>query len=330
MVKEIAGADNLRTAINRAGREAAPFLFLINFEAEKGVVLPVSEIPRSGLACIIRGKRYGAASPPNTLTTTHLRIKPVPEAEYAAAFNKVTKAIRRGDSYLTNLTFRTPVGRDVDMVQVFENSEAPYRFLWPGRFVFFSPESFVRIENGKISSYPMKGTIDASHPDAGLRLLSDYKETCEHNTIVDLIRNDLSSVADNVKVERFRYIEKIRTHKGELLQSSSQITGQLPQGWQQRTGDIIFSLLPAGSISGAPKRKTVEIIKESETTPRGYYTGVMGVYDSGMLDSCVIIRYIERDADGEYHYRSGGGITSCSIMQNEYREMTDKIYVPII
>lgn len=329
MVKEIAGADNLRTAMNRLGKKREPFLFLINFDADKGLVIPLSDMPHSGTACAIRGKRYGTVTRQET-SATELSVRPVPKEKYAEAFGNVVAKIRRGDSYLVNLTFQTPIGRNVDMAHIFENSSAPYRFLWPGRFVFFSPEPFVKIEHSTISSYPMKGTADASLPDAEPRLLADYKETCEHHTIVDLIRNDLSTVARRVSVKRFRYVEKIKTHKGELLQTSSEICGNLPCGWQDETGDILFAMLPAGSISGAPKPRTVEIIKESETTPRGYYTGIMGIFEADRLDSCVAIRYIEKDGDGEYYYRSGGGITSFSRMDDEYEEMLGKIYVPIV
>ena len=93
--------------------------------------------------------------------------------------------------------------------------------MLPGRLVCFSPECFVRITDGVIRSYPMKGTIDAALPDAEARLLEDYKERCEHYTIVDLIRNDLNRIADRVRVERFRYVEKIATLRGEILQTSS-------------------------------------------------------------------------------------------------------------
>ena len=330
MVEEIAGADNLRTLMNEFGKKREPFLFLIDYHMERGVVIPVSDIPDSGLACRIGGKNYGTVAPEKAVPRTELNIKPVPKAQYAAAFNNVADKIKRGDSYLVNLTFKTPIGRRINMAHIFRNATSPYRFLWPGRFVFFSPESFVKIEHGIIRSYPMKGTIDAACPEAEKQLLADYKERCEHNTIVDLIRNDISAIADNVKIERFRYIEKIKTHKGELLQSSSEISGQLSDGWQDKIGDYLFSMLPAGSISGAPKRRTVEIIAESETTPRGYYTGIMGIFECDRLESCVAIRYIEKCENGEYYYRSGGGITSCSRLEDEYEEMISKIYVPVI
>ena len=93
----------------------------------------------------------------------------------------------------------------------------------------------------------MKGTIDAHIPDAETKVLSDYKELSEHYTIVDLIRNDLSMVASLVRVERFRYIDRIETSNGPILEVSSEIKGDLPSDWKNRLGEIIRTLLPAGS-----------------------------------------------------------------------------------
>jgi para-aminobenzoate synthetase component 1 len=174
----------------------------------------------------------------------------------------------------------------------------------------------------------MKGTIDASIPDAERVILSDGKELAEHYTIVDLIRNDLSMVSEKVRVIRFRYIDRIRTTHKELLQVSSEIRGELPEDYGKRIGSILFRLLPAGSVSGAPKKKTVLIIREAETYERGYYTGVAGYFDGQTLDSCVMIRFIEDTPEGLV-YKSGGGITVRSERKKEYQEMIDKVYVPV-
>ena len=180
----------------------------------------------------------------------------------------------------------------------------------------------------KILSYPMKGTIDATLPDAENRLLQNHKETCEHYTIVDLIRNDLNIVATRVQVKRFRYVEKIHTSQGEILQTSSEISGQLPDGWQNELGTLLFKLLPAGSISGAPKAATQKLIRQAEGLPRGYYSGVFGYFDGQTLDSAVLIRFIEK-VDNRYYFRSGGGITVNSQAKEEYQEILEKIYLPI-
>ena len=163
-------------------------------------------------------------------------------------------------------------------------------------FVCFSPETFVRIKNGRIYSYPMKGTLDASLPDAEKQLMEDQKEAAEHATIVDLIRNDLSRVAENVRVDKYRYIDVLHTNKGDILQTSSEISGSLPEDYRQHLGEILDAQLPAGSITGAPKDKTMQIIHEAEGYDRGFYTGIMGIYDHGELNSAVIIRFVEEEA----------------------------------
>src|SRR5665647_2405319 len=119
-------------------------------------------------------------------------------------------------------------------------------------------------------------------------ILNDPKEKAEHATIVDLIRNDLSLVAEQVEVKRYRYVEKLKTNKQDLLQVSSEITGCLPEDFKERLGDILLALLPAGSICGAPKPKTLEIIEHAEGYERGFYTGVCGWFDGENLDSCLL------------------------------------------
>jgi para-aminobenzoate synthetase component 1 len=175
----------------------------------------------------------------------------------------------------------------------------------------------------------MKGTIDARLPDAQNTLTTDPKEINEHNTIVDLIRNDLSKVAKEVQVKRFRYLDKIKTQKNEIYHTSSEIRGKLPPDWKSQLPDLLLSMLPAGSICGAPKAKTVSIIQEVEQDPRGYYTGIFGYFDGEELDSAVNIRFIE-EKNNQLLYRSGGGITFLSDMESEYNELIEKIYVPVV
>ena len=152
------------------------------------------------------------------------------------------------------------------MKRYFLSSIAKYKLLYYNSFVVFSPEIFVRINDGEIRSFPMKGTIDASVSDAENVILTDSKEMAEHNTIVDLIRNDLSNVADDVRVVRYRYIDRIRTGKSELIQVSSEITGQLINGYESKLGDIITGMLPAGSVTGAPKKRLSELSGRAKST----------------------------------------------------------------
>ncbi len=311
--------------MNLYGRNGIPFLFIIDFEMKNPLVLKENELADLGI-------QYSIGNSNTTTRDLHhhpllFEGSPVPYDVYIKAFNKVKEEINAGNTYLLNLTFPTRLTTNLSLSDIFIYSNAPYKLLFANKFVVFSPEGFVTIKDNKISSFPMKGTIDASLPNAQEKILSDKKETAEHNTIVDLIRNDLSKVANNVQVEKYRYIDKIVTNNKSLLQVSSKITGELERGFESQLGDIIFSLLPAGSISGAPKKKTVEIIIEAEIIPRGYYTGVFGYYDGNNLNSAVMIRFIEKIND-ELVYKSGGGITFMSDAKLEYQELIDKVYVP--
>ena len=255
------------------------------------------------------------------------RLPPDPE-EYRKAFTRVVKEILYGNSFLLNLTFPTQIEINQSLREIFTRSRAAYKLYLEDKLVVFSPERFIRIKGGKISSNPMKGTIDAGIPGAHSRLASDPKEDAEHNTIVDLIRNDLSTVASKVRVKRFKYIEKLKTQQGDLLQMSSEIEGNLPPDFRENLGDLLFRMLPAGSISGAPKKKTLEIIRQVESYDRGYYTGIFGCFDGRNLDSAVAIRYIEKDGE-KLFFKSGGGITHMSDWKREYDEMLKKVYVPV-
>jgi para-aminobenzoate synthetase component 1 len=330
---------------NFLSAESIPFIFIIDFQGENCVLEPLDGINSEELKFWINGRtnvadeRTNAASESNEVI---LEKFPIGFEQYKKGFDYVQQNIFQGNSFLTNLTCETPISLNISLAEVFGRSEAKYKLLWKDEFVCFSPEIFVQIdESGRISSFPMKGTIDASVPDAHNILLNDRKELYEHTTIVDLIRNDLSSVADSVWVEKFRYIDTIETqNQTRLLQVSSQISAQLPGNWRENLGEILFRMLPAGSISGAPKAKTLEIIQHAEketylktkgkTDERGFYTGIFGIFDGKTLDSGVMIRFIEKKEDGSLTFKSGGGITANSIAEKEYEEMIQKIYVPIV
>ncbi|RQW82085.1 MAG: aminodeoxychorismate synthase component I, partial [Geobacter sp.] len=254
--------------------------------------------------------------------------EPVSFPQYLESYLNIQKEIHLGKTFLANLTFPTKILTDLKLEEIFYLSRAKYKLLYYDKFVVFSPEIFVRISDCKIRSFPMKGTIDASIPNAESVILSNIKEKAEHNTIIDLIRNDLSIEAKDVVVTRYRYIDRINTADKTLLQVSSEITGSLGRDFRKRLGSIITGMLPAGSVTGAPKKETVRIILEHEKYDRGWYTGIFGVYDGKNLDSGVMIRYIENDS-GSMHYKSGGGITFMSRADEEYKELIDKVYVPI-
>jgi para-aminobenzoate synthetase component 1 len=213
--------------------------------------------------------------------------------------------------------------------EIYGVSRALFKLKFQEKFVCFSPERFIAIENNKIITYPMKGTIDASIPHAKELILSDEKELAEHTMIVDLLRNDLNLVSRNVSLEQFRQISEVQTPDKHLYQVSSIISGELEEGWQSRIGNILEQLLPAGSITGTPKKRTVEIIDRIEGYDREWFSGVFGYFDGEKLDSGVMIRFIQKYGD-EYIYKSGGGITTLSDEQKEYQEMIDKVYLPTL
>ena len=305
------------------GAGKIPFFFFTDFKGTRAFVRPLAEIDPDELSFQFPNTP-SSSSPGRSFS---FEKSPLPFDAFRKAFDQVVHEIRIGNSFLVNLTFRTPVSTDLSLVDIFDRSKAKYKVRYRDEFVVFSPETFVKTEEGFIYSYPMKGTIDASIDNAQVKILNDPKEMAEHVTIVDLIRNDLSQVSEEVQVTRFRFISEIQTHEKKLLQVSSEIKGRLQEYYLNRPGSLIFSLLPAGSISGAPKTETVRIIEEAETYQRNFYTGVCGIFDGRGLDTGVMIRYIEKDKN-RYYYKSGGGITSFSTAEKEYQEIIDKIYVP--
>lgn len=311
--------------VNDYTQKGIPFLFVIDFEKEKPFVCKLSELNDENIFYSIHGNgnMQGLIS-----KIKNIDINPVSKAVYSKAFNQVKNQLLIGNSYLTNLTFPSKIQSSYSLKELIFGAKAPYKLFFKDQFISFSPETFIKIKENKIFTFPMKGTIDSSVKNAKEQILNDKKETYEHNTIVDLMRNDLAMVADNISIKRFRYIDKIKTQKGEILQVSSEIQGELPTNWKTNFGNLLLKLLPAGSISGAPKPKTIEIIQQAEQQKRGYYTGVFGVFDGENVDSAVLIRYIEKDGE-QLVYRSGGGITSKSDVDFEYEELLQKVYLPI-
>ncbi|MEZ5198078.1 MAG: aminodeoxychorismate synthase component I [Bacteroidales bacterium] len=313
--------------MNEYGRNRIPFVFIIDFDMNNPLVFRVDELEENDVWISI--PTYSNRNSTEGNIDFVFQKFPVEFDQYQKAYNIAKEAIIRGDTFLLNLTFPTNLRTSLSLDEIYGHGKAKYKLRYKDQFVVFSPEPFIGIQGNKISSFPMKGTMDLAIKDAEKRLMEDIKEISEHNTIVDLIRNDLSMVAKRVRVERFRYIERIKTHEKELLQTSSEITGELPKNWNENLGGILFRLLPAGSISGAPKKKTVEIIHEAEKYDRGYFTGVFGHFDGMSLDSAVMIRYIEKQEDSLV-FKSGGGITYFSNCEQEFQELIDKVYVPII
>lgn len=328
---EVIDRDEAAGRMNQWGSLRTPFFFMISYDKEECIVCPSSDLPHDEFLFNINGFTNERPEDKPVERPSFIEWEAFPEsfATYSRSFSIVRQNILRGNSFLLNLTCRTPLQTNLTLKEIYAHSRAGYKLWWNNHFTMFSPEIFVQIRNNRIFTYPMKGTIEADSPGAEQLLMNDPKEAAEHATITDLLRNDLSRIANHVQVARYRYIDRLSTHKGTLLQTSSEITGELPPGFHNRLGTLFFSLLPAGSVTGAPKRKTVAIIREAENYDRGFYTGVTGWFDGENLDSAVIIRFVEQEKDGQLYFKSGGGITFQSDCQKEYEEMIEKIYVPI-
>ncbi len=307
--------------LNSFGRERKPFLFISDFLAKELIVIPLDELHQHDIKYSI-DENYKYQKHSHVLKKT-----PISFEEYKEKFDYVQEKIKSGDTYLLNLTSPTKIDTELSLDKIFDISNAHYKLKYKDKFVCFSPEKFVQINDNKVSTFPMKGTIDADIPQARSVILANQKEMAEHIMVVDLLRNDLNIVAKNVHVEDFRYITCIDAGDKKLLQVSSHICGDLENDWHENIGSILKALLPAGSISGTPKKSTLDIIRDIENYDRGFFSGVFGVYDGKTFDSAVMIRYIQKEGDS-YIYKSGGGITLDSDATSEYEEMLDKIYIP--
>lgn len=311
-------------ALSLQGRS---FFFLIDFLVENIEIYTYEELSKSSLLIDFKGFKYDFNQ--DKLDGNYwFNSFPEDVESYSKGFHKIKEHLYRGDSYLVNYTRKTPIETNLSLEQIFDLSEAKYKVCKPGEFVFFSPETFVEVKDHRIYTHPMKGTIDASVENAAEILKNDVKEKAEHYTVVDLLRNDLSMVADRVTVEEFQRVDFIKTRQKDLFAMSSEISGEVKPSFQNKVGSIMKALLPAGSILGAPKEKTMQIILKSEGYNRGWYTGVCGWFDGKNLDSCVMIRFIETE-NNQLFFKSGGGITHMSRLEDEYQEMKNKIYVPI-
>jgi len=312
----------LKNLLNFYAKLKEPIFFVIDFEMKNYYVSPISSMDKDIYFSFEKRNNFANKKIPYSK-------KPVSFQRYKRAFDFVIEEIKKGNTYLANLTFPSVIDIDYSLKEIYDYSDAKYKLYFKDEFVCFSPESFVEIKDNQIFTYPMKGTIDANIKNAKEIILNDSKELAEHTMVVDLLRNDLGMVADHIKVEKFRYIQTIKAGDKKLLQVSSKISGKLQKNWNEKLGDILLLLLPAGSISGTPKKSTISILKKAEKYDRGYFSGIFGVYENQTLKSAVIIRYIEKN-NNKLIYKSGGGITIDSDVYKEYQELKDKIYVPFL
>ena len=171
--------------MNTFGRKNTPFLFIIDYTQEQSYVEALDEVDTS--VCLYRFGETGNAPDADARYTETIDwdFTPPSPADYRRSFDIVKRNLLGGNSYLTNLTCKVPLRTNLTLKDVFLHAHALYKLWLKDRFVCFSPEIFVRMEEGRIKSFPMKGTIDAALPHAESILLDDAKEAAEHATIVD-------------------------------------------------------------------------------------------------------------------------------------------------
>jgi para-aminobenzoate synthetase/4-amino-4-deoxychorismate lyase len=255
----------------------------------------------------------------------HLAIT---EDEYTAKIERIRNYIEAGDTYQVNftdsVTAHTTLSSEQAFVALAASQPVSYSALLnvAGHHVLsHSPELFFRISNGRITTRPMKGTmprgLDLNEDEQqSARLKADEKNRAEHIMIVDLLRNDLGRICNSgsVRADDLFSVERYAT----LLQMTSTISGTLSPGLTYY--DVFRAIFPSGSITGAPKIRTMEIIRELERGPRGVYTGCIGhIAPDGSAAFNVAIRTLVLK-DGFAQMGVGGGIVADSIAADEYRE----------
>jgi len=251
---------------------------------------------------------------------------------YADRVRRVQAYIRDGDTFQANISHRLTAPAAVHPVEAFAAlravNPAPYSGLleFPGvDLVSASPELLLELDGDHLWTEPIAGTRPRGETDAEDRRLeadlrSDEKERAEHAMLVDLERNDLGKVSEygSVTVDEYRRIDRY----SEVFHLVSEVTGRLADGYD--LGDAIGATFPGGTITGAPKPRTMEIIDEVETHRRGPYTGSMAAIGfDGRATLNIIIRTLVRHGD-EYHLRVGGGIVHDSVPDREYDETLAK------
>lgn len=252
--------------------------------------------------------------------------------EFTEKVEKIKHYIHEGDIF--QLVFSNPMearyqGSLLNTYRILRTTNpSPYMFYFSGDDVEIagaSPETLVKVENGEIRTFPLAGTRPRgrnNEEDEKLEkeLLSDEKERAEHNMLVDLGRNDLGRLCKfgTVKVEKYMAVEKY----SHVMHIGSEVVGQLRD--DKKAIDAVDSVLPAGTLSGAPKFRAMELINELENDRRGIYGGAIGYVDfTGNLDVCIAIRLAYK-RNGKVFVRSGAGIVADSVPEKEYEECRNK------
>ena len=252
--------------------------------------------------------------------------------EFCGIVEKAKDYIKEGDIFQVVLSNRLEAefeGSIFDTYRILRTiNPSPYMFYFSGsdlEIAGASPETLVKLQDGKLFTFPLAGTRprgETPEEDLALEkdLLSDQKELAEHNMLVDLGRNDLGKISKFGTVEVEKYMQVLRF--SHVMHIGSTVSGQILEG---KTGlDAINAVLPAGTLSGAPKIRAMQIINELEQARRGIYGGAIGYLDfTGNMDTCISIR-IAYKKNGKVFIRSGAGIVADSNPESEYNECVNK------
>ena len=254
------------------------------------------------------------------------------EREYCAMVEKGKYYIKEGDIFQVVLSNRLEADMEGSLIDPYRalrtSNPSPYMFYFSGadgEIAGASPETLVKLENGTLYTFPLAGTrrrgmTPAEDLELEKELLADEKEKAEHNMLVDLGRNDIGKISriGTVKVEKYMSVERY----SHVMHIGSTVSGKIRE--DRDALDAVDAILPAGTLSGAPKLRACEIINELENNKRGIYGGAIGYLSfTGNLDTCIAIR-LAFSKNGKVFVRSGAGIVADSVPENEYRECIQK------
>ena len=300
----------------------------VNLEnAEESYKKAVSEI--DGIIELIRNGQ-GAKIKPGILKSDYRPL--FDKEQYCKMVRKAKEYIYEGDIFQVVLSNRLEADFEGSLFNTYRMlrtiNPSPYMFYFSGDDIEVagaSPETLVKCEDGVLHTFPLAGTRprgrdDIEDAELEKELLSDEKERAEHNMLVDLGRNDIGKISKfgSVEVEKYMSVEKY----SHVMHIGSTVKGILSE--EKSAVDAIDAILPAGTLSGAPKIRACEIIGELENNKRGIYGGAIGYIDfTGNLDTCIAIR-IAFKKNGKVFVRSGAGIVADSVPENEYTECINK------
>ena len=252
--------------------------------------------------------------------------------QFCTMVEKAKHHIREGDIFQIVLSNRLSAPFEGSLLNTYRVlrtiNPSPYMFYFSGTDVEVagaSPETLVKLENGVLHTFPLAGTRPrgkTEEEDKALEaeLLADEKELAEHNMLVDLGRNDLGKISKfgTVQVEKLHSVERF----SHVMHIGSTVRGEILEG--KDALDAIEAVLPAGTLSGAPKLRACQLINELENNKRGIYGGAIGYIDfSGNMDTCIAIRLAYKK-NGKVFVRSGAGIVADSVPETEYEESLNK------